>query len=153
MESTIDRFFEARAFAVIGVSANRRKFGNNIYRVMREREMTVFPVHPTLSTVEGDACFPGVAQLPGEVEAVVTAVPPSQTERVVRECAARKIKTIWMQPGSESPAALQFARDAGIAVVHGECVHMYLEPVGGVHRVHRFVKKVTGSYTRRTPAA
>lgn len=142
----IEAFFECPAYAVIGVSANRKKFGNVVFRLMGDKQFTVHPVHPTLDTVEGKRCYHTVADLPEEVKAVVTVVPPAATEDVVRECLARGIRHFWMQPGSESPAAVSAARKAGATVVERECILMFLEPVESVHALHRWLKKLVGTY-------
>lgn len=144
----IDGFLSAPAFAVVGVSANRRKFGNVVFRHMKAAGRRVFPVHPSLTTVEGDACYRSVRELPPEVEAIVTVVPPSATERVVPECVARGIRSIWMQPGSQSAEAAEEARKAGLTVIEGECVMMFMEPVKSVHAFHRILRRVFG----RNPA-
>ena len=145
---TIDAFLTSDAFAVIGVSADQKKFGNIVYRTMKEKEAVVYPVHPSLERVEGDACYANVSALPAGVHSVVTVVPPAVTATVVKECAARGITQVWMQPGSESPAAIAEAEKAGITVISGECILMFLEPVESFHAFHRFVKKVIGRYPR-----
>jgi predicted CoA-binding protein len=53
------------------------------------------------------------------------------------------IRRVWLQQGTESAEAIQFCASNNIAVVHGECIMMFTEPVGFVHRAHRWVKKVT----------
>lgn len=144
----IDTFFEADAYAVIGVSADRKKFGNTVFRTMLDAGLKVYPVHPTLESVEGEACYHAVGELPDGVTSVVTVVPPAQTERVIPACAQRGVKSIWMQPGSDSGPAVEVARKAGMNVVNGQCILMFLEPVKSVHRVHRWVNKVVGRYPR-----
>ena len=57
------------------------------------------------------------------------------------------ITHIWMQPGSESAAAIAEAAKAGITVISGECILMFLEPVESFHAFHRFVK-VVGRYPK-----
>ena len=142
----IEAFFEGPAYAVIGVSADRKKFGNVVFRSMGDKQFTVYPVHPALETVEGKRCYRTVADLPENVNAVVTVVPPGVTEQVVGECLARGIRHFWMQPGSESPAAVSAARKAGATVVEHECVLMFLEPVESIHALHRWLKKLVGTY-------
>lgn len=144
----IDAFFESNAFAVVGVSADRKKFGNIVFRNMRDAGLKVFPVHPTLASVEGDACYRSVEELPEGVTAVVTVVPPAQTERVVPACVKRGVTSVWMQPGSSSKPAISAARGAGLRVVEGQCILMFLEPVTSVHKIHRWINKVVGAYPR-----
>jgi hypothetical protein len=144
----IDRFFDSEAFAVVGVSADRKKFGNTVFRNMRDAGLTVFPVHPTLDSVEGEACYHSVGELPAEVKSVVTVVPPPQTERVIPLCAERGVTSVWMQPGSSSAPAIDTARAAGMNVVDGQCILMFLEPVKSIHKVHRWINKVVGTYPR-----
>lgn len=144
--SAIAAFLAAQSFAVVGVSADRRKFGNALFRAMRDQGLQVVPLHRTLDMVEGAKCYRSVAQLRGTVDAVVTAVPPAETERVVQECAEAGIGRIWMQPGSSSERALGLARERGMEIVHGECVLMFLEPVRSVHAFHRWAKKLVGRY-------
>jgi predicted CoA-binding protein len=148
MRPAIESFFAAKAFAVVGASRNRRKFGNVVFREMKQRHLTVFPVNPHGESVEGTPCLSGVMDLPKEVEAVVTVVPPEQTLRVVEESHQRGIRSLWMQPGSQSPQAISAARSYGMNVVHGECILMFLEPVTSAHSFHRWLKKLVGRYPR-----
>ena len=66
----IEAFFQSRAYAVIGVSSNRRKFGNAVFRTMKEKGFTVYPVHLVSETVEGEKCYLSVADLPPGVRIV-----------------------------------------------------------------------------------
>ncbi len=145
---TIDAFFTSEAFAVVGVSGDQKKFGNIVYRTMKEKEAVVYPVHPSSEKVEGDTCYANVSALPAGVHSVVTVVPPAITTAVVKECAAKGITHVWMQPGSESPEAIAGAEKAGIKVISGECILMFIEPVESFHAFHRFVKKVVGRYPK-----
>ena len=147
-QEPIEAFFSSPAYAVIGVSADRKKFGNVVYRTMKEKEFSVFPVHPTVDLVEGDACWNSVKDLPGEVRSVVTVVTPAQTETVVRECAEKGISSIWMQPGSASEKAIKEAEEKQVGVIHGQCILMFLEPVSSFHALHRWINKLAGIYPR-----
>ena len=147
-KADVDAFFDSPAYAVIGVSADRKKFGNTVFRTMKEKGLTVYPVHPSHETVEGEKCYKDVKSLPADVASIVTVVPPAITQRAVDEALARGLKHIWMQPGSNSIVAADAARKGGASVVDGECILMFLEPVGSVHKVHRFVNKIFGKMPR-----
>jgi predicted CoA-binding protein len=144
----INEFLIAGTFAVIGVSADRKKFGNALYRGMKEKGLSVVPVHRKLARVEGDLCYHSVAELKGKVDAVITVVPPVETDQVVQESLAAGIRKIWMQQGSESERAYQMAAGAGACVIRGECLFMFLEPVRSAHALHRWLWKALGRYPR-----
>ncbi len=146
MKRSIDAFFSSPAYAVVGVSGSGKKFGNSAYRSMKEHGLKVYPVHPRLETIEGDACFKSVLDLPPDVHSVVTVVPPQQTERIVGDCVRKGITTVWMQQGSQSPKAIADATAHGMSVVHGECILMFLEPVKSLHAFHRWVNRIVGRY-------
>ena len=98
-------------------------------------------VHPEAAEIDGVRCVSSVSELPDEVGGIVIVVPPEQTEKVVREATLRGVRHIWMQQGSESPAAIELCRGSGIDVVHGECILMYAEPAG-IHRFHHWLWKL-----------
>jgi predicted CoA-binding protein len=142
----IAAFLAAKSFAVVGVSADRHKMGNALFRAMRDQGLSVVPIHNSLDRVEESKCYRSVAEVRGKVDAVVTAVPPEETERIVQQCADAGIRRIWMQRGSSSNRAIALAQENGIEVVTGECLLMFLEPVRSIHAFHRLVKKITGRY-------
>lgn len=142
----IEKFFSSEAYAVVGVSEKRHKFGNVVFREMREREFIVYPVNPRLSFVEDRMCYKGVSDLPDEVQSVVIVIPPEAAEQVVAECKWKGIQNIWLQPGAQSREAITYGEENGMNVIHGECILMFLEPVRSLHAVHRWVNKVIGKY-------
>ena len=144
--STIKEFFLASGFAVVGATDDRKKFGNAVYRAMKERRLAVYPVNPGRQTVDGDRCYASVRDLPEGATSVVTVVPPSSTESIVADCAERGIKMIWMQQGSESPEAIRAAEMAGITVIKRECILMFLDPVESAHAFHRWLRKAVMTY-------
>lgn len=122
MNAYLEEFPKLRRWAVVGVSEDRSKYGNKIYRDLREAGYTVFAVNPKLGTVEGDPCYPSLSALPDIPEVVDLVVPPAVSEHVVAECLKLGIRRIWFQPGSESDAAIQKAEDGGMAVVANACI-------------------------------
>jgi len=146
MKQAIDKFFSSGAYAIVGVSTDTKKFGNAAFRAMKEKGFTVFPVNPKRDLIGEDPCFASVLDLPDEVKAVVTVVPPAETEKVIHDCVKKGITAVWMQKGSESQKAIREAEESGIAVVHGQCIVMFLEPVEGFHSFHRWFTRLVGAY-------
>jgi predicted CoA-binding protein len=118
----IAEFPKYRTWAVVGVSEDREKYGNKIYRDLREAGYQVYAINPKLQTVEGDPCYASVKALPAIPDVVDLVVPPAVSLSVIQDCIEAGIKRIWFQPGSESEEAIQKAKDAGMEVVHDACI-------------------------------
>jgi uncharacterized protein len=143
-KAEIDQFLALKVMAVAGASRNPQKFGYAVYRELKDKGHTVYPVNPNAEAIDGDRCYPNLAALPGVPDGLVIVTPPAQTEQLVREAAQAGIRHIWLQQGADSPAAVQFCRQNGLALVAGECIFMYQEPSAWFHRAHRWVNKVIG---------
>lgn len=140
----VDNFLAQNSFAVVGVSRSGKKFGNSIYRMLKERGRKVFPVNPLTESVEGDRCYPHLRDLPEKVGGVVVVVPPKQTESIVKEAAEAGIRRVWMQQGSESRKAIQYCEQFGLDAVYGQCIFMFAEPVTSFHKFHMWTRKILG---------
>jgi predicted CoA-binding protein len=127
LSKMINRFLEAKTFAVVGASTNRAKYGNKVLRCYLQNGRDVIPVHPEEEAVEGISCVAAVGELPASVTSISVVTPPAVTEQIVRQAAAKGIVNIWMQPGAESQAAVAYCREQGINVIaDGSCLLVVL---------------------------
>jgi Predicted CoA-binding protein len=141
---TIDNFLTEKKLAVAGVSRSGKKFGNSLVNELIKKGYTVFIIHPQADEIQGVKCYKTFGGMPERVGGVIVVVQPSETEKIVREAAAANIKKIWMQTGAESEEAIRYCGENGIEVVSKKCFLMYVEPVAGFHKFHRWVNKLTG---------
>ena len=145
--------------AVAGASDDPSSFGRKVYEELRKRGYDVFAVNPNATTVLGDECFPALSSLPVRVDGVIVMVNREIAPAVVRDAIDVGITRVWRfkglgAPGAVSEEAVALCRDAGVDVVAGACPMMFLEPVRGLHRFHRWVRRVDGSLDRSVePAA
>lgn len=127
MKKEIEEFLKAKAFGVVGASADRSKYGNRVLRCYQQHGLKAVPVNPKESEVEGAKCVASVLDLPAEVESISVITPPAVTERVVEQAAGKGIRNVWMQPGAESAKAVEFCRSRGINVIaDGSCILVVL---------------------------
>ena len=124
MNDLIEEFMAQKKFAVVGATDNPEKYGHQILENLRKRDYEVYPVNPRLTTIEGAKCYATLSDLPVKVDVVDFVVPPSATEAILKECVAMGLNRIWLQPGSESEAAISFCRENNLRVVHDVCVMM-----------------------------
>ncbi len=122
MDNPLELFPKLRTWAVIGVSNDRNKYGNKIFRDLREAGYTVYAVNPKLTEVEGEPCYASLKDLPDKPEVVDVVVPPAVAEKIVDDCLEQNIQNIWFQPGSESDQAIKKAKAGGMTVVANACI-------------------------------
>jgi predicted CoA-binding protein len=122
-EQMIEEFLEKRnIFAVVGASRNPMKYGHQIYKDLRNAGYTVYPVNPNADEILDDKCYASLESLPETPQVVDLVIPPEATNEAVKVCKKLGIRRVWMQPGSESRAALDFCKENDIEVVYGVCV-------------------------------
>jgi uncharacterized protein len=110
-----------KEIAVVGVSSDPGKYGYKIFESLRREGFKVEGVNPRLKELSGVPVYPSLKDLPEKPDMVITVVPPRVTETVVDEAARLGIRDIWMQPGSESEAAIAKARKQGMHVTFNAC--------------------------------
>ena len=108
---------EYKLIAVVGVSDDASKYGHRIFRDLLKAGYPVKGVNPKGGFVLGNNIYKDLADIERKPDLVITVVPPAATEKVVESCNKLGIKTIWMQPGSESDAAIARAADYGIQTI------------------------------------
>jgi len=137
-KSAVDEFLNQKTLAVIGASRSGKKFGNGAARELRKKGYRVIPVNPEAETIDGERCYNSLSELPEQVGSLLVVVPPSETEKVVKEASEAGIRNIWMQQGAESEASIEYCEQEGISLVHGECILMFAEP-SGIHKFHHWL--------------
>lgn len=154
IKQAASEFLASKRVAVTGVSREPKDHGSNVvYKRLRERGYEVFAVNPNADEVEGDRCYYDLGSIPGGVDAVVIATRPELAEHTMRECAALAIKHVWMHrgpgKGSVSPAAADYGRQHGIAVIDGGCPCMFGPAADPGHKAMRVIFTLNGNVPRR----
>ena len=118
MQDLIKEFMAQKRFAIVGATDNPEKYGCEIFKNLRSRGYEVYPVNPRLKELEGIECYSSLSDIPVKVDVVDFVVPPEATEAVLKECKKLELDRIWLQPGSESEAAIAFCHENNLKVVH-----------------------------------
>jgi len=154
---TIEDFLAQKRIAMAGVSRDPGNFSVALFKELCRCGYDVVPVNPYANEVEGHHCFSRVQDIQPPVAGALLMTSPEATEKLVRDCAEANIRRVWMYraagQGAVSAEAVEFCRERGIQVIPGQCPFMFLPKAGGIHRVHGFVRKITGRYPRRAAAA
>lgn len=140
----IDDFYACNPIAVVGVSRKKQKFGYQVYYELKKKGKTILPVNPNTDKIDDDVCYRDVLSLPENVSAVVLLTRKEQTATVIKDVLAKGIRNIWIQQGAHTPEALELVKQADVNLIHGKCIMMFAEPVGGIHKFHRSLMKLFG---------
>jgi len=104
--------------AIIGASDDRSKYGNKAVRSYRDQGWEVFPIHPTLTEVEGMPAFPDLDAVPvPQLDRVSFYVPPRIGLTLIDAVARKPTGEVWLNPGSESPELVARAEALGLNVI------------------------------------
>lgn len=106
----------AKTVAVVGASANRRKFGNKALRAFQSEGYRVVPINPNESEVEGLKTYPSVLDVPEPIDIATVYVQPDVTLRLLDEFARKGIPEVWVNPGAEDDTVMADARRRGLKV-------------------------------------
>jgi predicted CoA-binding protein len=103
--------------AIIGASNDRSKWGNKSLRAFRQRGYTVYPVNPNEPVVEGLPSYKSITEIPTRPDLVSVYVRPQVLIKLLPDIAARGCDELWLNPGTESDAALEEAERLSLKVI------------------------------------
>jgi predicted CoA-binding protein len=106
-----------KTVAIIGASADRRKFGNRAIRAFRRQGYNVIPINPHEPMVEGVKTYASVLDVPGDIDMATFYVPPEIGQKVITEVAQKGIPEVWLNPGSESDELIRLARALKVRIL------------------------------------
>ncbi len=117
------------SIAIIGASADRRKYGNKAVRAFLKGGWTVYPVNPSEDTIEGIRAFARIEDVPDPVDRISMYIPARVGIELLPAIAAKKPREFFLNPGSESPELIAAARTLGLDPVQAcSIVNIGLRP-------------------------
>lgn len=112
-----------RTVAVVGLSPDTGKPSNGVAAYLKRAGYRIIPVNPQVEgEILGERCYPGLAEIPGEVEIVDIFRRSEFVPEIVEQAIAKGAKVIWMQEGVVNQAAAARAEEAGLQVVMDRCI-------------------------------
>lgn len=89
----IDRIFHPQAISIIGSSGREGSFGRLFLEGMiRMGYPAIYPVHPREKELLGLKAYPGIKEIPVDIDLAISLVPRSEVLQVVRDCAVKGVK-------------------------------------------------------------
>ncbi|KAF7368712.1 CoA-binding domain-containing protein [Mycena venus] len=126
LESKTELFLSAPSFAVVGASDDETKFGTIVFKTMLEQGLDVVPINPFVSESQGIPCLDSLSKIVDPVRTSISVVTqPSVTLQILHQASALGIFAVWLQPGAQDAAVLEFiaspnATARGTSYIHSQ---------------------------------
>ncbi len=113
---SIGRLLNPRSIAVVGASADPGKIGHLVLLNLLRAGFTgpIFPVNPRARSIAGILAYPSIAEVPGQLDLAVLAVPAADVPEVVRQCGSRGVHGLVVMSGGFGESGDEQARADGL---------------------------------------
>ncbi|MEM1971284.1 MAG: CoA-binding protein [Candidatus Anstonellales archaeon] len=118
MEEDLNLYDKSNSILVVGVSRDNNKYGSKIFQTLLLEGYNVYgfgreKVHERVYT--------SLQELPDHYDLVIIVIPPSTQKDIIEWITKSKVKTVWFQPGSESPEYIGYLEQHGKRVIRNMC--------------------------------
>ena len=131
----ISLFFSPKTIAVIGATANPKKFGNAVtINILRNKDLTseLYLITQNTKEILGIKCYKSILDVQKDVDLAIILVPAKAVDGVIDECIEKHIKCVIIitagfgeinQEGKKAEELIaQKCKKAGIRVMGPNCV-------------------------------
>lgn len=144
----INKFFAQKNYAIIGVSKNKKKFGNAIFKELHEK-YTIYQIHSSGAEINNKPTYKTLEDLPEKAEALFVCVKPEKTMDILKQAIDYGIKYIWLQQSSENDEIMDYIKNqTDTTIIYKQCALMFAESSLFIHKFHKGLKKLFGKYPK-----
>jgi len=92
----LEALLHPKTVAVLGASQDKTKLVGKPVFFLQQHGFggKIYPINPKYKEISGLPCYPSLAQVPGEIDAVIIGLPAESVLDAVRECAQRQVKSV-----------------------------------------------------------
>ena len=134
----LDRLFQPRSVAVVGISSGSGKLGGRGWvKTLLELgfEGKIYPISSTVSECEGLRVYPSIEAVPDSIDHVVVSIPARFTPQLMEQCARKGVRFVqfftagFREVGDEGEALekeiVKIANKGGTRIVGPNCMGVY----------------------------
>jgi acetyltransferase len=90
----LSQFFNPKTIAVVGASNNPEKVGFALMQKLATFNGEIIPINPKHNEILGNKVYPSLMEYPRGVDLVLIAIPAAGVEKILEDCARKKIKNV-----------------------------------------------------------
>jgi len=117
-----DLLSSAQVIAVVGHSDKPHRTSYRIAQYLRRAGYTVYPVNPTVETIDGEPSYPSLADVPEAIDIVNVFRRSVFVDKIVEQAIAVDAAAVWTQLGVVDDNARNKALKAGLHVAMNRCI-------------------------------
>lgn len=121
-----EEMLKMKSWAVVGVTANKDKYGYKIWKTLKQHDYNTFGVNPNYDEIEGEKIYHNLKDLPEKVEVVDMVVPPKIALTTLEEAKELGIEYIFFQPGTYNKEVVAKADELGLKYLLDDCIYATL---------------------------
>ncbi|XOU94978.1 MAG: CoA-binding protein [Candidatus Kerfeldbacteria bacterium] len=106
-----------KTVAIIGASADRKKFGNKSVRAHQKQGWKVFPVNPKAVKIEELDSYQSILDIKESVNRVSIYLHPEQGIKILNDIAKIKPDEVFVNPGASSEELLNKAKKLNLNII------------------------------------
>ena len=116
-----EKMMELKRWAVVGVKPDEDQYAYMIFKILKVKGYTVYPVNPRYDKIDEYICYHSVSEIPEEIDVVDMVVNPGIGEKLIDDIYKRHIKYLWLQPGSYDDEFIEKIESKGFTYVK-DCI-------------------------------
>lgn len=132
-------FLSLKSIGIIGVSKNKSKFGNIIFKELKDKKYNIFQIHNSEKSLNSDFCYATLEDIPEKVEGIIINVKSEKVIPIIEKYREYGVDNFWIQKGSHSDETIKYCNEYNINSIQGKCVLMFAEPVTSIHKFHKII--------------
>jgi len=144
----INDFLKQEAFVLFGISTNKQKFGNAIFKELVEKGMKIYAIHKEIEMQENQKCYKTLDELPQKVTAAIICTKPEKTAVIINQLKEYGITQIWLQQGSATDEVIEKAKQIFSKTISKKCILMYANEKG-IHKFHANILRFFRKYPKK----
>ncbi len=103
--------------ALYGASAKPDRYAYMAFTLLREYGQRVFPVHPVLESLDGEAVYRDLASIEEPIDTITLYIGPARQKDVEADILGASCRRVIFNPGTENPELQKKLAEKGIEVV------------------------------------
>jgi uncharacterized protein len=120
-EALADLLSNTRLIASVGLVNDPSRPSYEVAKYQQSQGYKVIPVNPSEDSVLGHKAVDTVNQIDEPIDVVNVFVHGREAPAIAEAAVRAGAKALWLQPGVDSPEAVQTAKSAGLTVVSNKC--------------------------------